>query len=51
MRTGGTSLEGFEVEIGEMNYGMEIDGILGFDFIQAAGLVIDSKELKVAARV
>ena len=51
VRTGGTSLEGFEVEIGEMNYGMEIDGILGFDFIQAAGLVIDSKELKVAARV
>lgn len=28
-----------------MNYGMEIYGILGFDFIHAAGLVIDSKEL------
>ena len=50
VRTGGTSLEGFEVEIGEMNYGMEINGILGFDFIQTAGLVIDSKDLTVAIR-
>ena len=37
MRIDEASLEGFEVEIGEMNYGMEIDGILGFDFIHAAG--------------
>lgn len=28
-----------------MNYGMQIDGILGFDFIRAVGLVIDTKEL------
>lgn len=48
--TGEASLGGFEVEIGEMDYGMEIDGILGFDFIQSAGLVIDSKELIVAAK-
>lgn len=48
--TGEVSLGGFEVEIGEMDYGMEIDGILGFDFIQSAGLVIDSKELIVAAK-
>jgi hypothetical protein len=27
VRIGETSLEGFEVEIGEMNYGMQIDGI------------------------
>lgn len=50
VNAGEISLESFEVEIGEMDYGMEIDGILGFDFIQSAGLVIDSKELKVAAR-
>lgn len=48
--TGEASLGRFEVEIGEMDYGMEIDGILGFDFIQSAGLVIDSKELIVAAK-
>lgn len=41
-------LENFEVDIGEMNYGMEMDGILGFDFIQSAGLVIDSKKLMIA---
>lgn len=51
VRIGEAFLESFEVEIGEMNYGMEIDGILGFDFIQSAGLVIDSKELMVAVRV
>jgi len=50
VKVGEVSLQGFEVEIGEMNYGMEIDGILGFDFIRSAGLVIDSKELTVAAK-
>lgn len=45
MRAGEASLEGFEVKIGVINYGMEIDGMLGFDFIHAVGLVIDSKEL------
>jgi hypothetical protein len=47
VRVGEALLEGFEVEIGEMNYGMQIDGILGFDFIQAANLIIDSKELLI----
>jgi predicted aspartyl protease len=47
VRIGEISLQGFEVEIGEMNYGMKIDGILGFDFIRAAGLVIHSKELRI----
>ncbi|MEK5507357.1 hypothetical protein MKX46_16580 [Paenibacillus sp. FSL P4-0113] len=45
VRAGEASLEGFEVKIGVINYGMEIDGMLGFDFIHAVGLVIDSKEL------
>jgi hypothetical protein len=39
--------ENFQVEIGNMEYGMEIDGILGFDFIQSSKLVIDSKELLI----
>ena len=39
--------EDFQVEIGNMDYGMDIDGILGFDFISASKLVIDSKELLV----
>ncbi|MBO0994864.1 retropepsin-like aspartic protease [Bacillus sp. SD088] len=39
--------ENFEVEIGNMDYGMDIDGILGFDFIKASNLIIDTKELSV----
>ncbi|OKP87047.1 hypothetical protein A3844_11155 [Paenibacillus helianthi] len=38
----------FQVEIGNMDYGMEIDGILGFNFLKLAGAVIDvgAMELK-----
>lgn len=50
VRLADVSLEGFEVEIGEMDYGMQIDGILGFDFIRSASLVIDSKELRIAVQ-
>lgn len=50
VKAGEVSLSLFEVEIGDMNYGMEIDGILGFDFIRSAGLVIDSNELIVLAK-
>lgn len=46
VRLGKAMIRNFEVEIGEMNYGMQIDGILGFDFIQTAGLIIDSKKLR-----
>jgi hypothetical protein len=48
VRLGEVSLEGFEVEIGEMNYGMKINGILGFDFIRDASLIIDSKDLQIS---
>lgn len=50
VKVGEISLATFEVEIGEMNYSMEIDGILGFDFISVAGLVIDSKALTIAVK-
>ncbi|MEK8130508.1 retropepsin-like aspartic protease [Paenibacillus filicis] len=40
-------LEHFQVEIGSMDYGIDIDGILGFDYIRAAGLMIDSVKLQV----
>lgn len=39
--------EQFQVEIGNMDYGMNIDGIVGFDFISASNLVIDTKKLLV----
>ncbi|OCT10503.1 hypothetical protein A8709_11930 [Paenibacillus pectinilyticus] len=47
VRIGEISLQEFEVEIGEMNYGMS-DGILGFDFIRSTGMIIHSKELRIS---
>ncbi|UJF33019.1 retropepsin-like aspartic protease [Paenibacillus hexagrammi] len=38
-----------KVEIGAMDYGIEIDGILGFDFIRTAGLIIDTNKMQVYA--
>lgn len=37
----------FQVEIGNMDYGLEMDGILGFDFITSAKLVIDTNMMCV----
>ena len=41
------SQKDFKVEIGNMDYGMKIDGILGFDFICSAKLVIDTSKMLV----
>lgn len=41
-------LDGFEVEIGEMDYGFEIGGILGMDFLRAANAMIDLGKLSIA---
>lgn len=43
----GISVERFQVEIGSMDYGIEIEGIIGFDFMRAAGLIIDTKSMIV----
>ncbi|TFE19735.1 retropepsin-like aspartic protease [Cohnella luojiensis] len=40
-------LNHFEIEVGEMNYGFPINGILGFDFMQQAGIIIDTKNLEI----
>ncbi|SDI48116.1 retropepsin-like aspartic protease [Natribacillus halophilus] len=37
----------FEVEIGNMDYGMTMDGILGFDFISSAKLIVDTNKMLV----
>jgi len=38
-----------KVEIGAMDYGIEIDGILGFDFMRTARLIIDTNKMRVYA--
>lgn len=37
----------FEIEIGAMDYGFEIDGILGMDFLTQVGAVIDLARLEI----
>jgi predicted aspartyl protease len=35
----------FEITVGAMDYGIELDGILGMDFLQRVGAVIDLRHL------
>ncbi len=38
---GELELEDFEIEVGVMDYGIELDGIVGMDFLLQVGAVID----------
>lgn len=40
-------VDGFEVEIGAMDYGFPIDGIIGMDFLTQVGAVINLNRLEV----
>lgn len=44
-------LNDFQVEIGSMDYGMEIDGILGFNFLKQSGAVIDTEEMQLKTNI
>jgi hypothetical protein len=50
LRVGEKSIADFEVEIGGMDYGFEINGILGMDFLLCAGAIINlrTKNLEFA---
>jgi predicted aspartyl protease len=37
----------FEIEVGGMDYGFEINGILGMDFLLRAGAILDLQELSL----
>ena len=41
------SLSNFRIEVGGMDYGFEINGILGMDFLTQAGAVINLRELQI----
>ena len=47
LAVGDRALNGFEVEIGGMDYGFEINGILGMDFLTRAGAVLDLSSLTI----
>lgn len=40
-------LTDFQVELGNMDYGMEIEGILGFNFLKQIGGVIDVQAMEL----
>lgn len=46
----GFRLENFQVDIGTMNYGIDIDGILGMDFLLRAKGIIDLNELILSCK-
>jgi predicted aspartyl protease len=44
---GNLEVEDFEIEIGLMDYGFEIDGILGMDFLIEVGAILNLERLEV----
>jgi predicted aspartyl protease len=44
---GDDGLDNFELEIGEMDYGFQLGGILGMDFLRAARARIDLDQLTI----
>lgn len=44
---GDLNLDDFKVEIGVMDYGFEINGIVGIDFLKSVGAVIDLDKMQV----
>ncbi|MBM3181090.1 MAG: hypothetical protein FJZ86_12135 [Chloroflexi bacterium] len=47
IQVGDFSFRDFEIEIGGMDYGFDIRGILGMDFLLASGAQIDLKQLTI----
>src|SRR5699024_1157725 len=45
VRIGDMKIETFELEIGAMNYGFDLDGIIGLDLLQQLKVVINIDEL------
>lgn len=47
IQAGDFTFRDFEIEIGGMDYGFDIRGILGMDFLLASGAQIDLKQLTI----
>lgn len=47
LKAGTFTIKQFEIEIGGMDYGFNIQGILGMDFLISAGANIDLNKLKI----
>lgn len=44
------AIQNFNVELGSMDYGLEIDGIIGYDFMKKVGLIIDLQRLSLSLK-
>lgn len=47
LRVGEKKIENFQIEIGSMDYGFDIQGILGMDFLVKAGAIIDLVDKRI----
>lgn len=47
IKLGKSEITDFKIEVGVMDYGFEIDGILGMDFLQKTGAVIDLAKMQI----
>ena len=47
IKIGELGIKNFRVEIGVMDYGFNINGILGMDFLESIGAVIDLDKMEV----
>lgn len=46
LSVGELSVQDFEIEVGAMDYGFEMDGIVGMDFLMEVGAIIDLARLE-----
>lgn len=44
---GNLAISNFTIEVGVMDYGFEIDGILGIDFLKEVGAIINLDEMTI----
>lgn len=51
LQLGSLIIENFEIEVGGMDYGFAIDGIVGLDFLLAVHAVIDLNQLQIISAV
>ena len=49
VQLGDQAVEHFEIEIGGMDYGFEVNGILGMDFLMQIGAIINLRQLQIEA--
>jgi hypothetical protein len=47
IRVEGQAVAGFKVQVGSMDYGFALDGILGLDFLMRVGALIDLHNLEM----